>query len=115
MRVAQVIASGILGQKAFQSGAGVVALGIALHFSIALGAATVYFAASRVMPYLVDRALLFGVLYGIAVHLFMTFVVIPLSAIGRRPFVLRAFVAQLAVHMIVVGPTIALMIRRYSR
>lgn len=115
VRVAQFIASGILGPGSFRSGAAAVVLGTLLHFGIALGASAVYFAASRAMPYVLDRALVFGVLYGTAVHLFMTFVVVPLSAIGRRPFVWRGFLVQLAVHMIVVGPTIALMIRRYSR
>jgi len=49
------------------------------------------------------------------VHLFMTFVVIPLSAIGTRPFVPRSFVAYLIVSMLVVGPSISLTVRRFSR
>jgi len=41
--------------------------------------------------------------------------VIPLSAIGRRPFALQSFVALVIVHMVVVGPSIALSIRRFAR
>jgi len=115
IRVFQGIASSILGRSAFQGGATSAAMGVALHFLIALGAAAVYYAASRRWHVLIDRAIVCGVVYGIAVHLFMSFVVIPLSAIGRRPIVLRSFVAILIVHIIVVGPTIALTIRRYSR
>jgi hypothetical protein len=115
IRVFQGIASGILGRSAFEGGGGTAAMGVALHFLIALGAAAVYYVASRPLHFLIDRAILFGVLYGIAVHLFMSFVVIPLSAMGKRPFVLRSFVAVLIVHMIVVGPSIALTIRHYSR
>jgi hypothetical protein len=54
-------------------------------------------------------------LYGVAVHLFMQFVVIPLSAIGPRPLVARNFLAVLAAHVVVVGPSIAFTVRHYSR
>ncbi len=115
VRMLQGIASGVLGASAFQGGAGTAALGLALHFVIAFAASAVYYSASRVLPILIHRALLCGIGYGIAVHLFMQYVVIPLSAIGSRPFVLQSFVALVIVHMVVVGPSIALSIRRFSR
>ncbi len=111
IRVFQRIASGVLGHGAFERGASAAALGVALHFTIALGAATVYFAASRVLPFLIHHAILSGVLYGIAVHFFMTFVVIPLSAIGKRPLAPKFFLAMVGVHMMVVGPSISFTIR----
>jgi hypothetical protein len=115
MRMFQGIAAGVLGAGAFKGGGRTAAMGVALHFVVALGASAVYFAASRILPFLIDQALLSGILYGVAVHLFMNFVVIPLSRTGRRPFMLRAFVAVLIVHIVVVGPSIALTIRWYSR
>jgi uncharacterized membrane protein YagU involved in acid resistance len=115
IRTFQGIAGGILGAKTFQSGLSSALLGVAFHFLIAFGAAAVYYLASRYIPLLIDRALLAGVLYGIAVHLFMQFVVIPLSAIGPRPLVIRNFIAVLIAHIVVVGPSIALTVRRYSR
>jgi hypothetical protein len=114
MRVFQGIASGLLGRSAFQGGAGAALLGVALHFVVATGAAAVYYAASRWLPVMIDQALACGIVFGILVHLFMTFVVIPLSAIGRRPFVLRTFIPFLIVSMIVIGPSIALTIRSVS-
>jgi hypothetical protein len=115
MRVFQGIASGLLGRSAFQGGVASALLGLSLHFLIALGAATVYYAASRGLPFLLNHALISGVAFGVIVHLFMTFVVIPLSAIGSRPFVLRSFVAFLIVSMLVVGPSISLTVRHFSR
>ncbi len=112
IRLFQGIASGLLGRNAFQGGAGTAVLGILLHFTVALGAATVYYVASRRLPVLIEHALICGIAYGAAVHLFMTFVVIPLSAIGSRPIVLRSFLAFLLVSIVVVGPSIALTIRR---
>lgn len=115
MRVFQFVASSILGPNAFHGGFGVAMVGIALHFLVALSATAIYYFAGRRIPVLIDRALAFGVLYGVAIHFFMTFVAVPMTRIGPRHFVLYAFLRQLAVHMVVVGPTIALMIRRYSR
>ncbi len=114
-RMFQGIAAGVLGRDSAQGGAKTVAMGVALHFVIAFGAATVYFAASRVLPFMIDSALWCGVIYGVLVHLFMSFVVVPMSAIGPRPFVARTFFILLAIHMIVVGPSIALTIGAYSR
>ena len=114
-RTFQGVASGVSGPAAFQGGISSALLGVALHFLIAFGAAATYYLASRYIPLLINRVLLAGVLYGIAVHLFMQFVVIPLSAIGPRPLVIRSFIAVLIAHIVVVGPSIALTVRRYSR
>jgi hypothetical protein len=114
LRVFQGIASGLLGRSAFQGGAATALIGVVLHFVVATGAAAVFYFASRRLPVMIDRPLLCGVAFGVLVHLFMTFVVIPLSAIGRRPFVLRSFVAFLLVSMVVIGPSIALSVRRFS-
>ncbi|HYL62721.1 MAG TPA: hypothetical protein VE077_08870 [Candidatus Methylomirabilis sp.] len=115
VRLFQFIASALIGPNSFKGGAATAALGVGLHYLIALTATAVYYAASRAMPILLERALPLGVLYGIAVHLFMQFVVLPMSTLGRRPFNARSFFIYLAVHMIVVGPTIALSLRRFTR
>ena len=62
----------------------------------------------------VERPLVCGIAFGALVHVFMTFIVIPLSAIGSRPFVLQSFLAFLAVSMVVVGPSISLTVRQQS-
>lgn len=113
--VFQFIASALLGPNSFKGGTATVLLGVGIHYSIALTATLVYYAASRALPILLARALPFGVLYGVAVHLVMQFVVLPMTTLGRRPFHARGFFLQLAVHMIVVGPSIALSLRRFSR
>jgi uncharacterized membrane protein YagU involved in acid resistance len=55
----------------------------------ALGAATVYYLAGRKLTFLVSRAVLCGLIYGVLVYLFMHIVVLPLSAAPKRdtPFV----------------------------
>lgn len=110
----QFIASGVLGPDSLQGGLKTALLGIALHYSIAFGATIVYFGASRFLPVLLQRALPLGVLYGICVHFFMNFVVIPISAVNR-PFSARRFLVQLLIHMVIVGPSIAFTLSRLLR
>jgi hypothetical protein len=62
LRLLQGIAAGVLGPKSFQGGMATALLGLALHFVIAFGAATLYFAVSRSMRILVEQAALCGAL-----------------------------------------------------
>ena len=113
--ILQSVASGLIGRTAAYGGGGkTAALGLALHFFIATLAAAVYYAASRRLDVLVTRAALSGIAYGVAVWLFMNFVVIPLSAIGRWPTINALAAVIVAVHMVCVGLPIALVVRHYS-
>jgi uncharacterized membrane protein YagU involved in acid resistance len=113
--VPQTIASGILGAKSYQGGMQSAVLGVVLQVVIALGAATVYYLASRKLTFLVTRALLCGLIYGALVYLFMHVVVLPLSAVpkGNTPLVYKVF--EFVEHWFVVGLPIALSVRHYSR
>jgi hypothetical protein len=108
------IASGVLGPKASQGGATTAALGLALHFVIAFGAAIVYYVASRWLPFMTEHAVISGLLYGEAVFMFMYFVVVPLSAAGKSHFTIATLVTGPIGHMFLVGLPIALSVRRYS-
>lgn len=66
--IPQTIASGVLGMRSYNGGLETAALGVVLHFAIALGAATVYCLGSRKLPFLVERALLSGLIYGALVR-----------------------------------------------
>src|SRR5713226_4591633 len=69
--IPQTIASGILGMKSYSGGTHTAAFGVVLHFVIALGAAMVYYLASRKLPFLVSRAVVCGLIYGALVYMFM--------------------------------------------
>jgi hypothetical protein len=115
LRMLQGIAYGLIGMQAFKGGLATAALGLACHFAITFGAAAAYWAVSRVMPVLVKKAVVCGLLYGIVVYGITNYVIVPLSKIGH---VLRGSPIQiaigLAVLMVCVGLPIALMARRYS-
>jgi hypothetical protein len=114
LRLLQGIAAGVLGQKSFQGGMATALLGLALHFVIAFGAATAYFAASRSMRILVEQAALFGPLYGIAVYFFMNKIVVPLSGAAKFPFSVKMMLIGVVIHIFCVGLPIALSIRRFG-
>jgi uncharacterized membrane protein YagU involved in acid resistance len=87
---------------------------MALHFLIAFTAATVFYAASRALTFMTSRPVLAGVSYGVAVYLFMYWIVMPLSNLHRRPFSASATVIAILTHMVCVGLPISLVVRRYS-
>ncbi len=55
-----VIAGGLLGPRAFQGGAGIYVLGVALHFFIACSAAAVYYGTSRKLIFMKEHPLVCG-------------------------------------------------------
>jgi hypothetical protein len=115
IRILQSVASGLLGAAAFSGGARTAALGFLMHVFIATSAAAVYYAASRKLEVLRRRPVLSGLLYGVVVYLVMNQVVLPLSSVAKRPFVLGTAVIMVIIHMLCVGLPIALVTRHYDR
>jgi len=113
LQLFQGIASGLLGRQAYRGGIATAALGLLLHFVIALSAAAVYFLVSRKFPFLIQQAVVSGVLYGVAVYFFMQQVV-ALSATVKRPFSVQLLLIGVVIHIFCVGLPIALLVRKYS-
>jgi uncharacterized membrane protein YagU involved in acid resistance len=113
----QNIAAGLLGRKSFQGGAATTLLGVACHFTIAIGSAAVFYWAGLVVPALWHRPWIYGPTFGVLVYLFMHYVVLPLSAVPKRTVPVTSFevVDQLFSHTVFVGLPIALMARRSAR
>jgi len=116
MRLLQVVASGLLGKPAFDGGVPTAALGLFLHYAICIVAAGVYWQAARRLAWLTGRAVLAGLLFGLAVYGFMNYVVLPLSAFPFTPHpAALTVVTGVLVHMFGVGLPIALCTRRGQR
>ncbi|MCA1616705.1 MAG: DUF1440 domain-containing protein [Acidobacteria bacterium] len=116
VRVLQSVASGLLGADSYQGGLKSAALGLPLHFLIALGAAAVYYAASRRLEFLARRPVVSGLLYGVAVQLFMTFFVLRVSAFPHK-FTFRpaSFAISTGILMLFIGLPVALVVSRDAR
>lgn len=114
-RVLYFVASGLIGSAASEGGAGIALLGLFLHFVIATGAAVIFYLASRKWMFLVERPVVTGLLYGIAVYLFMNLIVVPLSRTPKLPVTLSGTIIGVVTLMLCIGLPIALVTRRYSR
>jgi hypothetical protein len=109
--VFQSIASGALGKAAFHEGLAAAGLGLGIHLFISLVAAGVYVLGAQRWPALLRRAAVCGMVYGVLVYVIMTFVVVPLSAIGfRPPRSLILMLTSLAVHVFAFGLPISLVV-----
>jgi len=112
IQVLQYIASGALGQSAFQGGLATVALGAVFHFSIAWVAAAAFVLATWRLEILKTHAVPAGLLYGGAVYYFMNYLVLPLSAVAASTFRLGLFFNGVIGHALFVGLPISLFARR---
>jgi hypothetical protein len=116
-RVWQGVARNVLGPSAMDGGAATVALGLAIHVTVAYGWTTLYALLLRASPSLrravaeTPRAVAVGAAWGALVWLVMRLVVIPLGRVGWAPIVWRTFIPMLIGHMVVVGQPIALVVR----
>ena len=115
VRVFHSVASGLLGQAAFTGGAKTAALGVVLHFIIATTWAAVYYFASRKLRFLVNQPIPAGLIYGVLVYLFMNFVVLPLSAVAKRPVPITSRIYGCLIIMFCIGLPIALIVRRLAK
>ena len=111
----QYVASGALGPTAFEGGIKTALIGLVLHYLIATIWTVVFYLASRKWLFLIERPVQFGLLYGIAVYLFMTFVVVPLSRVTPRPATITGRTIGILTIMFCIGLPISLIVRRFSR
>jgi len=114
------VASALLGAAAMKGGAGMAAIGLAMHFTVALTWTLVFYALSRKLSFLRTAPLLLvGPLYGVAVFSAMNYGTLPLLS-WVRSFYLGTpprwpgtmSWPQLLIHMVCVGLPIAWGVRR---
>ena len=114
MRMLQGITSGLIGARSFEGGLATAAFGLAIHFLIAFTVVTIFYLASRQIVFLTNHAVISGILYGIAVYLFMYWIVIRLIFPNAHPSLSRDVTAIL-VHISLIGLPTALIVRRCSK
>ena len=112
--VPQAIASGLFGLKSFEGGVRTAVIGVALEFFITFVATGIYWLASRKIAFLTERAVVAGLLYGVAIYFFMNFIVVPLSAAPHFKRTAFSTTCDFIVHMLFIGLPMALAVRRYS-
>jgi uncharacterized membrane protein YagU involved in acid resistance len=117
VQIFQYIASGLTGAWAFRAGMESVALGVAIHYTIALFWTVVYFAASRRLGILIRRPVVCGLAYGAAVYLIMNFVVLPVTRVphARAAMTVASRVSGVLALLFCIGVTVAVLVRREAQ
>jgi hypothetical protein len=111
--VFQYVASGALGQSAFDGGWLTAGLGIVFHLAIALSWAALFFFAYPSFSFLAKSRVLNGVAYGLLIWLTMNLLVVPMSRIPARPFVLQNIVTGMLILIVMVGMPVAFIVPKY--
>jgi hypothetical protein len=115
VRILQGIASGVLGPRAFDGGLRTAAVGLALHYVIALIWTLLFVLAARRFRGLLNNLWLTGMAYGVAVWAVMNLVVLPLSRVRRGPFHPGRAVIAALILILCIGLPIAGIVGRYER
>jgi len=111
-RILQSVAAGLLGKASFEGGFGTAALGLALHYLIALSMSVAYYFVAARWPRLRRQPVLCGAGYGLLLYGIMNYVVVPLSAAGRGSNDSLWITLSIAVHIVFIGIPIALFASR---
>jgi hypothetical protein len=117
-RIFQGIAFAAIGPSAVVGGWRTAALGLFLHFCVALGWSAVWAviyehsSSLRRTVSTTSRALAVGALYGAAIWLAMELVVLPLTHAKPGPLFTVSGMFVMLAHLLVIGPPIVLVVRR---
>jgi hypothetical protein len=99
--ILQTIAGGVLARESYSGGARTAALGLVLQEGMGLVIAAIYVGASRLLPVLRHRWLVFGLAYGVLIFVIMNYVIVPLSAWHHVPaFSTSKLLANLAAMLL---------------
>ena len=113
LRIFQGVAAGLIGREAaFGGGPATFALGVLLHYGIALIWAAIFCMVALRLPALLRNATAAGLAYGFVVYFGMNNVVLPLSALHTPFWPPKLDAAAIAAHCFVFGLPIALAARR---
>jgi hypothetical protein len=121
--VLQSVAGGLLGRGSYNGGFATAALGLAIHFTMALTVATIFYALSWrfSLPKKLSGVVAVGLLYGVAVFVVNNFGTAPFLSWIRSLYLHTPILftppmgwSQLIIHLFCVGLPIALVMQRYS-
>jgi hypothetical protein len=112
-RIFQYIAAGLIGPLAAHMGMESVALGVAIHFAIALTWTAIFYLAARKFAVLTRQPVICGLFYGGVVYLIMNFAVLPLTRVprARAAMTLASRINGVLALQICIGLTVALLTR----
>ena len=91
------------------------ALGLLVHYSLMAIMVAVFVIAARQWPTLLDKPLLWGLVYGLVTYVAMNLIVVPLRFPAAWPPKALGIATQLFAHIVLVGWPTAFITRHYLR
>jgi hypothetical protein len=122
-RLLKGVAGGLLGRSAVEGGFSTAALGLLMHFTMAMTVAAIFYALSRrlPLPQKLSGVVAVGLLYGAAVFAVNNFATAPFLSWVRSLYLHTPISfkppmgwSQLVIHLFCVGLPIALVMHRYA-
>ena len=114
--VFQYIASGLIDGRSFTMGSESVALGIAVHYAIAMTWTVIFYLFSRKLIVLTRHAIISGIVYGGVVYVIMNFVVLPLTRVphAAKAATLASRISGILALLFCIGLAISLLVRKFA-
>ncbi len=113
--VYQYIASGALGNAAFDGGIPTALLGVSIHFVVSFAVAAVFILSADRIPLLRRYAIPGSLVYGFGVFVVMQMIVTPLSAAPPVPATTPQIIMTILDHILVVGLPLGILVQRNAR
>ena len=111
--VLQYLASGALGNTAFEGGIATALLGVFFHLLVSFVVAGVFILSADRIPLLRRHAIPGALVYGFGVYLVMNWIVLPLSkAPPLPPPTMPQLIAMIVDHLLVIGLPLGIIVRR---
>ena len=111
--VLQYIASGILGNAAFEGGIATALLGVLIHLFISFIIAGVFILSADRIPLLRRYAIPGALLYGFGAFIVMNLIVLPLSAAPPLPVpTMPQLIEAVIEHILAIGLPLGILVRR---
>ena len=119
-QVLKYVASGAVDPKTFSNDTILAAVGLLVHFIIAISFTFFFFFLAKQIPSLVKYPILIGFLYGLFVWSTMRFIILPyISRLNPKPIVgqeaIKNAAIAAAIIVVCVGIPVVLLARRYFR
>ena len=119
-QVWKYVASGAVDPKTFSNDTMLAAVGLLVHFTIAILFAFFFFFLAKQIPSLVKYPILIGILYGLFVWSTMRFIILPyISRLNPKPIVGQEAIKNAgiaaAIIVVCVGIPVVLLARRFFR
>lgn len=114
-RVLRFVASGLIGDRAFQGPTSIALLGLAIHFLIAFFWTIIFFLVYPRLRLLIPWKFLQGLFYGTFIWVMMNLVVLPLTQAPTGELHWAAAIKEMGVLIVAIGLPLAYIAGKYYR